>query len=152
MNKRWTNRRGNKKWLVTCKWRPTTNATMERWDIRLGWVSQSTNSQIKGKTNRTYWYHTSSGILGEIFGQPPTNCNKSKLNRFWFLDMSSVTEKKVLRDPPEGMSWNHGNPIWPPPGFAENEQIVKIDILICKYMFFCILIVCNYGQYIDIQE
>ena len=39
-----------------------------------------------------------TGILPRILGQPYTNSNKSKLNRFCFLIMSSTTEK-VLRNP-----------------------------------------------------
>ena len=78
------------------------------------------------------WAHYSTGILAEIFGQPPTNCNKANSTDFdsWICPQ---WQKKVRRDPPGGKSWNHGNPIWPPPGFGENEKIVKIDIFICKY-------------------
>ena len=97
------------------------------------------------------YFTCSTGILAEIFGQPPTNCNKSKLNRFWFLNMSSVTEKS-----PKGSSGGEVLKSWKSnmaaTGFGENVKIVKIDILTCKYMFFCILIVSSYGQYIDIQE
>ena len=35
----------------------------------------------------------STGILPRILGQPQTNCNKSKLNRYCFLIMFLVPEK-----------------------------------------------------------
>ena len=39
----------------------------------------------------------SPGILARKCGQPHTNCNKSKLNGYGFLDMSWMTYKSPLK-------------------------------------------------------
>ncbi len=59
-------------------------------DDKLSWKPhiQSVKSKLSSVLSIMYKASNSPGILARKCGQPHTNCNKSKLNGYGFLDMS----------------------------------------------------------------